>query len=855
MHAFRSYLRLTVAVAACGVLSACLAGAALARGISTADGGWVWQNPVPTGASYAGVCFVDPMRGWAVGDFGTVLHTVDGGITWYRQAAATSAPLTGVAFADAAHGWAVGSGGTVLRTTNGGDTWEVQDTGRQAEYAAVATGDADHAWIVARDGDDAVVSTDDGGATWDTTDIKAHLGSTTVADIAFADKQQGWIATSDLGAVLHTTNGGKNWKLQDTGATHTSDVGTAKIACADAKKVCVVLDQRSRVTGDGGKTWAAGNSGAVAGAATALADLALSPGAAGWAVSWDGLILRTTDGGLHWTRQGAATPGVVLAGVACGDSRHAWIVGAGGAIRATSDGGATWKKQDQGELDASVVGSISSIDFVDAEHGWSASDTILHTADGGDTWTPAADDAVPQGDWLNGLDFSDEQKGCAVSQGGRIFRSTDGGATWDLAYVPGGTGALRAVAFASDHGWAVGDQGTVLHTTNGGASWTAQHTDSASLFFMDVDFIDAQTGWIVGACPQTVLQTTDGGATWTALDLGAGDVAPVAVDFVDKDDGWVACGGPAGVEYPLFHTTDGGQTWTPIYLGLDYGMTDVAFADTLHGWAVGQRGTIVATVDGGETWTVQPSGTGNGLSALSVVDQSNAWVAGDLFTLLHTADGGLPVLDALAPTTVITGTTGDVWQNKPVTFILEASDGAPAARTKPSADPAAGASSGVQLSEWALDPQGSDPSQYGWRAAAAAFTVSAEGSHGVAVRSIDYAGNVESPHVVTVRIDTRRPTPVATKAASVARGKKATLRFSVRDPRPGAPTCDVTIAVKNAAGTTVATFALPGYKVNAALSCAFPCTLKKGTYRFLISACDAAGNRQTKVASNTLTVK
>src|SRR6478672_2974016 len=46
------------------------------------------------------------------------------------------------------------------------------------------------------------------------------------------------------------------------------------------------------------------------------------------------------------------------------DSTHGWLVSAGGDILHTDDGGATWTQQ------ASRKGSLRSIDFIDAKRGF-----------------------------------------------------------------------------------------------------------------------------------------------------------------------------------------------------------------------------------------------------------------------------------------------------------------------------------------------------------------------------------------------------------------------------------------------------------------------------------------------------
>ena len=54
------------------------------------------------------VWFVDPQHGWAVGDFGVILCTDDGGQHWSPQVSGVTCTLSSVCFVDACSGWAAG---------------------------------------------------------------------------------------------------------------------------------------------------------------------------------------------------------------------------------------------------------------------------------------------------------------------------------------------------------------------------------------------------------------------------------------------------------------------------------------------------------------------------------------------------------------------------------------------------------------------------------------------------------------------------------------------------------------------------------------------------------------------------
>src|SRR5262245_36853959 len=74
---------------------------------------------------------------------------------------------------------------------------------------------------------------------------------------------------------------------------------------------------------------------------------------------------------------------------------------------------------------------------------------------------------LPQGNNLYGVSMIDASTTVAVTEGGTILRTTDGGGTW-MIQATGITHWLGAIFFAdASVGTAVGESGTILHTTNG----------------------------------------------------------------------------------------------------------------------------------------------------------------------------------------------------------------------------------------------------------------------------------------------------------------------------------------------------------------------------------------------------
>jgi photosystem II stability/assembly factor-like uncharacterized protein len=166
-------------------------------------------------------------------------------------------------------------------------------------------------------------------------------------------------------------------------------------------------------------------------------------------------------------------------------------------------------------------------------------------------------------------------------------------------------------------------------------------------------------GWAAGANP-ALQRSTDGGRTWGPACLpasavsGAGALHAVAFTYYGYH-GWVV-GGSGGRPVAL-RTVDGGDRWLAGRLpdGLAGSLTDAAFADFPHGWAVGHLtgtgpanatgGILLATSDGGATWTERPLPEGIGrLSRLATVGASHAWAVGMKLdgtpVVVATTDGG-----------------------------------------------------------------------------------------------------------------------------------------------------------------------------------------------------------------------
>ena len=75
----------------------------------------------------------------AVGEYGVILVSEDGGESWVQARVPVSVMLTGVYFPTDESGWAVGHDGVILHSGDGGHSWQKQLDGKQLNEMIIPT--------------------------------------------------------------------------------------------------------------------------------------------------------------------------------------------------------------------------------------------------------------------------------------------------------------------------------------------------------------------------------------------------------------------------------------------------------------------------------------------------------------------------------------------------------------------------------------------------------------------------------------------------------------------------------------------------------------------------------------------
>jgi photosystem II stability/assembly factor-like uncharacterized protein len=288
----------------------------------------------------------------------------------------------------------------------------------------------------------------------------------------------------------------------------------------------------------------------------------------GWALDWNGMIERTSDGGVTWTGARVASLPKLLE-----------------------------------RIDPNS-GIFRSMHFADAKFGVIVGvHPVYWTADGGSSWHEVRPPSLFH--QLNAV-FCDPSHGCWVggNEPNAIYRREANQSAWAQQKSPA-KGPITAIQFIGSTGWAVSNAGEIIGTADGGHNWSELFRDDSKRF-KALHFVDEQHGWVVGN-RALIMSTRDGGKTWVDQTILTPPGFPVdevrlnAVKFVDGQRGWAA-----GLHGMIFGTTDGGGCWTiQRFEGISAHTLTINALEIADGptvWAAGNAGNIFVSTDGGAFW-------------------------------------------------------------------------------------------------------------------------------------------------------------------------------------------------------------------------------------------------------------
>ena len=290
--------------------------------------------------------------------------------------------------------------------------------------------------------------------------------------------------------------------------------------------------------------------------------------------------------------------------------------------------------------------------------------------------------------------------------------------------------------------------------------------------------------------------------------------------FVTARRAW-AVGSEGDYESAIVKTTDGGLNWSwqdsdtvQYLLGAD-------FLNATHGWVCGSRGTLLQTTDGGRTWSGKRGASVTDLWSVDFTDAAHGWVAGGNAgktdgVIRHTSDGG-------ATWTTQVTTPGAI------IYKVAGLDGSQAWAVGGS--PVSGAGIIIHTSDGGLTWQ----PQYG--GPAIPWLCDATFRRRLHGRGRGRARHGPANGGRRPDLDHRHRADARGSDGGVVHGRRQRLDRRRRY------------------GDAAHNRRRPDLDDHAQHIARFVCRLPRGAYRFSVYARDEAGNAQTRVGSNVLTVK
>ncbi len=602
-------LTLRFGAVVCGLAFAALGASAVAAPVSVGHSGWSWGNPTPQGEGLNAVAF-DGSSGFAVGDFGTVVGSTDGGATWAGMPSGTFQDLSVVQELSPSV-VVVGGGCSVRESTNGG-----------ASFMNVP-----------------INASEDSCAT-------------NVASLSFLNQNTGYVELQD-GSILFTNNAGQTVQSSTPapvggGTGHDLDFVSATTGFAvSGVEFGGGLIER---TTDSANSWTE-----VASSAHGLNAITFVNPTTAYAVGDRNTLLESADGGGTWKPQPLALP----AGAGPFNLEHISCSGVSTCVISTADGKQLIRTADGGQTGTIVNPSSQMLKDVAFSTGTNLigvgqdGATVL-SSDAGQTFSSVVSSRLSFVVTQNPGEFlqAGGAAGYAYTPGksGEISATTDGGASWRILRVPTPID-IDDVSFPTTNlGYALDKKGGLYRTKNGGVSWSALDTGVSNPSMVAAP--GGKTVLLIGN--YGVNRSTDRGNGFnpvrTKVVISTKPKRTMKLSKIALDESRTIPSAVLAWGYRLIESSTSGRTWQSIPLPLPRrSLDDVSFVSPTTGYVLQQGSRLFFTRNRGRKWTEIRSTGVNNLSGVSFSSAQDGYVdigGGnintnfDLTDLLHTTNGG-----------------------------------------------------------------------------------------------------------------------------------------------------------------------------------------------------------------------
>ena len=562
-----------------------------------------------------------------------------------------------------------------FRSVDGGASWTdiggaLNASGYSVPVVRVSQSDPLDVMMVTPGG---VARSLDGGNTWTSSTLGFQKDYLERSDLA---PQVAWVGGVGTVGIYKTTDGGIHWTRQVPALGGTGTLSSPRVIALDPNDPDALFlatwDGAVVRSSDGGDTWTLRRSGLMR---QSLNGISIDPTrpADVLAGSLTGPVV-SRSGGRKWTSSsngwtGGSGGGTAISATAPG----VYYAQGGSSLYRSGDRGISWERvMSLGDLDAAATTFVFDLDPFDANHlivsAHSYSSTgllgIWSSSDGGRTWTLVRQSVGPY--WrATPASFAKDRPGRVyVTDQTGIYRSEDGGLSWPLWQpntVFSGCSPTRLVSAPSRSDYVYA-----------GGCWFQGET--MSIFYFDP---------AIGVWRRSETGIDDGMPAVIAT-----GVAAFAVDAADPLTAYAGIShtGGAGMRSGIVRTTDGGRSWTRLSAVFDsYSIWSIALGPT-GGDSIlvsTEEGPVFRSVDRGKTWTeILDFGTVADVTTVTVRDPSNPsvlYVGTEGYGVQVSTDGGKTFVsrstglgnynvnaiafDPVTPTTVYAGTDAGIYKS------------------------------------------------------------------------------------------------------------------------------------------------------------------------------------------------
>ncbi len=340
-----------------------------------------------------------------------------------------------------------------------------------------------------------------------------------------------------------------------------------------------------------------------------------------------------------WQWQNPLPQGNDLTNVKFVNSRIGYAVGKSNTVLKTTNGGLNWNICN---INFNYSVWIELLSVPDSNNivckgfyslGTNNPRIIFKSTNGGSNWAVLSN---PSSSEIQGLYFLNANTGFACS--GNIYKTTNGGVNWIVCYST--FVSYSEIKFINENTGFIAGAGSILRTSNQGATWETSYNTLPSIFFANLDFINALTGYTINSLDLKLFKTTNAGINWENIrTLPSFLGGYIMIDFLENGK---AVGTASAANYgKIYKTTDEGISWETFELNNSSLVLNAPTWDTC--FVVGYGGLIFRSTNFGTNWICQSSQYGNlaPLRKITFTDEQTGFIVGDGGSFFKTTNAGL----------------------------------------------------------------------------------------------------------------------------------------------------------------------------------------------------------------------